>query len=49
MTEKIVPSDISKYKGKSKEEIFGMFDEDIDNNILRPTDYKRIMDEFNNE
>lgn len=44
-----IPRDISKYKGKTKEEIDKMFDEDIDNNILRPTDYKRIMDEFNNE
>lgn len=44
-----IPRDISKYKGKTKEDIDKMFDEDIDNNILRPTDYKRIMDEFNNE
>ena len=44
-----IPRDISKYKGKTKEEIDKMFDEDIDNNILRPIDYKRIMDEFNNE
>lgn len=49
MTEKIDPPDISKYKGKSKEEIDKLFDEDIEKNILRPIDYKRIMDEFNNE
>ena len=44
-----IPRDISKYKGKSKEEIDKLFDEDIEKNILRPIDYKRIMDEFNNE
>ena len=44
-----IPRDISKYKGKSKEEIDKMFDEDLNNNELRPIDYKRIMDEFNNE
>ena len=46
---KIVPPDISVYKGKSREEIDSMFDEDLGNSDLRPTDYKRIMDEFNNE
>lgn len=48
-TFKYIPPDISKYKGKSKEEIDKMFDEDLNNNELRPIDYKRIMDEFNNE
>lgn len=49
VTEKIVPPNISKYKGKGKEEIDRMFDKDVENDNLRPTDYKRIMDEFNNE
>ena len=48
-TFKYLPLDISKYKGKSKEEIDSMFAEDIGNNILRPIDYKRIIDEYNND
>ena len=49
MTERIVPPDISKYKGKSKKEKDSMFAEDLDNNILRPIDFKRIIDEYNDE
>ena len=41
--------DISKYQGKSMGEIDKMFDEDLCNGVLLPIDYKRIMDEFNNE
>lgn len=49
ITERIVPPDISKYKGKSKEEIDSMYAEDLANNNLRPIDYKRIIDEYNND
>ena len=44
-----VPRDISKYQGKSKEEIDKMFDDDLDNGVLIPTDYKRIMEQFNRD
>ena len=46
ITERIVPPDISKYKGKSKEEIDSMFAEDIENNILRPKHYTSIMKQY---
>lgn len=49
ITSRLVPRDISKYKGKSKEEIDKMFDEDLDNDVLIPTDYNRIMEQFNRD